>query len=128
MDAHIRDALSRGGVIDITTTGRRSGTPRRLEIVYHVFGGRIYISGMPRADRERAWLHNLRADPRLIFHLKKGPVADLPATAREVTDPLERRDVMAKIAAAWDRDPATMVAHSPLIEVAIDGYEADRAA
>ena len=34
MDDDVRDALTRGRpLIDITTTGRRSGEPRRLEIV-----------------------------------------------------------------------------------------------
>lgn len=128
MDDAIRAALERGGVIDITTTGRTSGLARRLEIVYHVFDGRIYISGMPVAGRERAWLRNLRADPRLTFHLKKGPVADLPATARVIDDPAERHEVLARVAQVWRRDPAEMEAHSPLIEVRIDGYEAGRAA
>ena len=41
---------------------------------------------MPNAGRTRAWLHNLRADPRLTFHLKQLVQADLPATAREITD------------------------------------------
>jgi deazaflavin-dependent oxidoreductase (nitroreductase family) len=128
MDDTIRTALRRGQVIDITTTGRKTGQPRRLEIVYHVFGGRIYISGMPRADRERAWLQNLRANPRFTFHLTKGPVADLPATARVIDDPAERHEVLARVAQVWRRDPAEMEAHSPLIEVLIDGYEASRAA
>lgn len=35
MDDSIRRALMRGGVIDITTVGRRSGRPRRIEIVFH---------------------------------------------------------------------------------------------
>ena len=128
MDDAIKTALKRGQVIDITTTGRTSGQPRRLEIVYHVFGGRIYISGMPSATRQRAWLQNLRVDPRLTFHLTKGPVADLPATARVIDDPAERHEVLAQIAQVWRRDPAEMEAHSPLIEVLIDGYEATRAA
>ena len=128
MDDTIRTALQRGQVIDITTTGRKSGQPRRLEIVYHVFGGRIYISGMPRADRERAWLQNLRANPRLTFHLTKGPVADLPATARVIDDPAERHEILAQVARVWRRDATEMEAHSPLIEVVIDGYEANRAA
>ena len=128
MDDTIRTALRSGQVIDITTTGRKTGQPRRLEIVYHVFGGRIYISGMPRADRERAWLQNLRANPRFTFHLTKGPVADLPATARVIDDPAERHEVLARVAQVWRRDPAEMEAHSPLIEVLIDGYEASRAA
>src|SRR5450759_2298203 len=72
MDDSIRQALAQGGVIDITTTGSRSGEPRRIEIVFHVIGGRIYISGMPNAQRKRSWLANLEADPRFTFHLERG--------------------------------------------------------
>ena len=129
MDENIRRALTRGHVIDITTTGRRSAQPRRIEIVFHVIDGRLYISGVPSA-RTRAWIRNLEADPRLTFHLK-GPVAvaDLPATARIITDEAERRRVLAHVARAWGRsDVETMVRHSPLIEVAIAGYSAPAAA
>lgn len=122
----IRRALAHPNVIDITTTGRRSGQPRRIEIVYHVFDGRIYISGMPRADRRRSWIANLERDPHLTVHLKTGILADLPATARIITDPTERRDVIRRIIeTAWHRqDLETMVAHSPLIEVTIEGLAA----
>ncbi|HLY35180.1 MAG TPA: nitroreductase/quinone reductase family protein [Candidatus Limnocylindria bacterium] len=122
----VRRALSHANVIDITTTGRQSGAPRRIEIVYHVFDGRIYISGQPRADRRRSWIANLEADPNMTFHLKRGIVADLPATARIVTDPSERRAVMRRIIdTAWHGlDLETMVAHSPLIEVTIEGMAA----
>lgn len=118
----VRAALGRGGTIDITTRGRRTGEPRRIEIVFHRIDGRIWISGIP-APRKRAWLANLEADPHLIFHLK-GPVAqaDLPATARVVTDQAERRHVLERVAAAWRRtDVDRMVELSPLIEVSIDG-------
>jgi deazaflavin-dependent oxidoreductase (nitroreductase family) len=118
----IRRALTQSGVVDITTTGRRTGQPRRIEIVYHVIGGRIYISGVPRADRTRGWLCNLEADPRFTFHLKRGVAADLPATARVITDETERRTVLEHVARAWNRtDLDTMVAYSPLIEVTIEG-------
>jgi deazaflavin-dependent oxidoreductase (nitroreductase family) len=121
MDAAIEQALSKGQVIDITTTGRRSGLPRRLEIVFHNIDGRIYISGMPRADRARAWLRNLETDPHLTLHLKRGIRADLPATARIVTDPDERRAVFGWITSnAWQMDPEERVAHSPLIEVTLE--------
>jgi len=122
MDDSIRRALAESGVIDITTTGRRSGEPRRIEIVYHAIDGRIYISGMPRADRKRSWLANLEADPHFTFHLKGAVSADLPATARVITDAKERRAVLAHVARAWRRtDLDEMVAHSPLVEVTIDG-------
>ena len=122
MDARIQQALSHGHTIDITTTGRRTGEPRRIEIVFHAFDGRIYITGIPNPDRKRAWLHNLEADPRLTFHLKGPVVADLPATARIITEAAERRPILERVARLWRRDADTMVAHSPLIEVSIQGY------
>ena len=128
MDANVKSALSRGHTIDITTTGRKTGEPRRLEIVFHVFDGRIYISGIPSAHRKRAWLWNLEADPAMTFHLKGPVVADLPAVARVITDPVERREVLEKVARVWRRDPDEMVLHSPLIEVTIPGYELASAA
>jgi deazaflavin-dependent oxidoreductase (nitroreductase family) len=120
MDDPIRAALSRGGTIDITTTGRRTGRPRRIEIVFHRIDGRMWISGMP-SSRKRAWLANLESDPHLTVHLK-GPlaVADLPATARVVTDETERRQILERVAQAWRRtDVDRMVAQSPLIEVTV---------
>jgi deazaflavin-dependent oxidoreductase (nitroreductase family) len=129
MDEAIRGALAHGGVIDITTTGRQTGQPRRIEIVYHVIGGRIYISGMPSADRRRSWLANLEANPHFTFHLKRGVSADLSATARIISDPTERREVLADVARAWGRtDLDAMVAHSPLIEVTIEGPTAKSSA
>jgi deazaflavin-dependent oxidoreductase (nitroreductase family) len=86
MNDQIRRSLSRGHLIDITTTGRKSHEPRRIEIVFHNIDGRLIISGSP-SPRKRAWITNLEADPHLTFHLKRGPApADLPATARVITD------------------------------------------
>jgi hypothetical protein len=78
--------------IEITTTGRRSGEPRRIEIVFYRFEASVYLSGVPR-PRPRAWLLNLAAEPRFMFHLKHGVVADLPGVATVITDPAERRRV-----------------------------------
>jgi deazaflavin-dependent oxidoreductase (nitroreductase family) len=122
LDDKVRDALSRPlTVVDITTTGRKSGEPRRLEIVLHNIGGRFYISGQPSRTR-RSWLANLDTNPKLTLHVKRGARADLPATAREITDPTERRQVLEHVARNWKRDDVdTMMQYSPLIEVAIDG-------
>ncbi len=121
MNDDVRTALSHGGTIDITTLGRQSGLPRRIEIVFHRIDGRIWISGIP-SPRKRAWIANLEADPHLTVHLKgPGAVADLPATARVVEDETERRQVLDRVAQAWRRtDLDRMVAESPLIEVTID--------
>jgi len=81
--------------IDITTTGRRSGQPRRIEICFYRLDDTIYLSGIP-GPRTRDWLANLSADPQFVFHLKNDVVADLPAMANVITDPDERRRVFAK--------------------------------
>ena len=118
-DKAIKNALQRGHTIDITTTGRESGRPRRLEIVFHNIDGRIYISGIPRRNR-RSWLANLEANPRFTFHLKGRVSADLPATALIIDDESERRAILPHIARAWRRtDIEDMVRYSPLIEVTL---------
>ena len=116
VDDRVRRALERGHRIDITTTGRKTGAPRRIELVFHNVDGRIYISGRP--GFRRSWIANLSADAHMTFHLK-GPVvtADLPAIGRVISDRAERESVLAPIAAGWGYEPALMVASSPLVEV-----------
>ena len=88
--------------IDITTTGRRSGAPRRIEIVFYRLGDDIYLSGIP-GPTTRDWLANLAARPEFTLHLKHGVVADLPATATVIGDPAERRRVLAVLAEEFNR-------------------------
>ena len=114
-DPRVAEALEHGQLIDITTTGRRSGQPRRVELVYHNVDGHIVISGRPGFPR--GWIANLHADPRLTFHLKRGVRADLPAQGRVITDPAERERFLAPIARLWRIDPALMVRSAPLVEV-----------
>ena len=117
----IRAALDHSQVIDLTTTGRRSGQPRRIEIFLHHDDDRLYITGMPRADRTRDWIHNIAADPHVVLHLKQSVVADVAATARVVTDPEERRPYIEAAARRWRRtDVPEMLQHSPLIVLTVD--------
>jgi len=126
MDTPIRTALARGGIVDLTTTGRKSGEPRRIEIVFHAIDGRILISGMPRREK-RAWLANVEADPRVTIHLKQDVVADLAGTARVVAGERERRELLSHVARAWGRDDLeVMVRDSPLMEVVLDDPAAAR--
>jgi deazaflavin-dependent oxidoreductase (nitroreductase family) len=123
MDAAIHAALDQGQRIDLTTTGRRTGEARRIEIVYHNVDGRIVISGSP-SPRRRAWLANIEANPAVTIHFK-GPAAhgDIAATAHEITDPADRRHLMEAVARNWRRtDVDVMLEQSPLIEVDVPGY------
>jgi deazaflavin-dependent oxidoreductase (nitroreductase family) len=115
--------------IDITTTGRRSGQPRRIEIWFYQFQGSVYLSGTP-GPGTRDWLANLAAEPHFVFHLKH-PVADLPAVATVITDPVERRRILAKFVDEFNdrRSPNSSapkaeldawVARSPLARVTFE--------
>jgi F420H(2)-dependent quinone reductase len=88
--------------IDITTTGRHSGQPRRIEIVFYRLGDDIYLSGIP-APTTRNWLANLAAHAQFTFHLKHGVIVDLPATATVIVGPPERRRVLAAFADDFNR-------------------------
>jgi deazaflavin-dependent oxidoreductase (nitroreductase family) len=117
-DERISRALSRGHTVDITTIGRQSGQPRRIELVFHNIDGHVIISGLPG---RRDWYANLLANPQLTFHLKGAVKADLPATARPVVEPAERRAIMQRVAANWGRtDLEVMMERSPLVEVSFD--------
>ena len=119
VDDGVRRALERGHRMDITTTGRKSGLLRRIELVFHNVEGRIFISGRP--GWPRGWIANLRANPAMTFHLK-GPIAtaDLPARGRVILEREERERVLAPIAASWGYELGLMVESAPLVEVTFD--------
>ena len=119
MDEQVRRALGRDRVIDITTTGRKSGRPRRIETWFHNLDGRLYLTGTPGP---RDWYANLVANPAFTFHLKESATADLPARARPIIEPAERRAVLARILAYLGRagDLDAWVTGSPLVEVSFD--------
>ncbi len=117
MDDSIRRALEQDRTIDITTMGRKTGQPRRIEIWFHNLDGRIYITGSPGT---RSWYANLLANPEFTFHLKGSAKADLPARARPITDSAERRGVLSQILRKIGRDAGNLsewLERSPLVEV-----------
>ncbi len=116
MTPEVARALEQDRTIDITTTGKRTGEPRRKEIWFHNLDGRLYITGLPGS---RDWYANLVAHPEFTFHLKESVQADLPAVATPVLDRAQRREIMAAIhrKLGWDRDLEEWVEQSPLVEV-----------
>ncbi|MBT8249829.1 MAG: nitroreductase family deazaflavin-dependent oxidoreductase [Acidimicrobiia bacterium] len=122
MDDRIRDALERGGIIDITTTGAKSGAARRIEIAFHYFDGEYFITGRPGFRRD--WLANLKSNPEFTVHLKRDVQADVEARAIEISDPERRSQVLYRILTeSWDNEPAKAeqilpqwVESAPLVE------------
>ena len=103
--------------VDITTTGRRSGRPQRIEIWIVRVGERLVIGGTPG---KRSWLANVRADPSMTVHLKDDVVADLRFDAREVTDPAVRREIWTHPNTEWYRgqtDVEDLISTAPTIEL-----------
>ncbi|MDX1522051.1 MAG: nitroreductase family deazaflavin-dependent oxidoreductase [Anaerolineae bacterium] len=119
MDERIKRALQQDRTIDITTIGRKSGQPRRIEIWFHNLDDRIFITGLPG---RRDWYANLKATPEFTFHLKESVQADLPATARAIVDEAERRELFTRLLKKLDRqaDFDKWLADSPLVEITVE--------
>lgn len=133
MDPEIERALAitpasraRERTVDITTTGARTGRPRRIEVWFYRVDGRIYLSSSPAS---RGWYANVVANPEFVFHLKNGVRADLRAVGTPVLDGTQREAVFTSIIAdlnqSWNpagiRQPVEPLAEwmqgSPLISV-----------
>ncbi len=120
-DPGIATALANDLVIDITTIGRSSGEPKRLEIWFHNVDDRYYITGRPGP---RSWYANVLANPAITFHFKESTEAELEGTARAVTDEDEKRTVFLsakKLSEYINEDNVQeWVDGSPLIEVVFE--------
>jgi deazaflavin-dependent oxidoreductase (nitroreductase family) len=117
LDPAVERAIENDRTIDITTVGRDSGRPRRIEIWRYRYDGRTFLSGSPGT---RDWYANLLANPEFTYHLKGSTQADLPAVARPITDEAERRAVIAGILEELGRGSGNLeawAAGSPLAEV-----------
>lgn len=114
-NSRIMELLRRVETVDITTTGRRSGEPRRIEIWMYEVDGRFVITGTPGP---RDWYANLMADPALMIHLPDGTV--VPAIATPVADREVRHSVFTAEKTWWYRSQTTvddLIANSPMVEL-----------
>ena len=124
MDPEVKAALERDRTVDITTIGRKSGRPRRIETWYYRSRGRYFLSGSPGT---RDWQANLIANPRMQFHLKESINRTLDATASHISDAGERRHIISGFdrfregaTTVYGSDLDAWVERSPLIELLFD--------
>ena len=116
----VRVELADDPTVDITTTGRHSGLPRRVEIWMLDVDGRFYITG---TTGRRDWLANLVANPGFVVHLKRHAHLDLAAQAVPVTDAATRRAVLEHLSATWYRNQQpldVLVDTAPMVAVTFD--------
>jgi deazaflavin-dependent oxidoreductase (nitroreductase family) len=119
LESAIREALGKDRTIDISTIGRRSGLPRRIETWFYRVDDGVYLTGSPG---RRDWYANLVQNPDFTFHLKQSVVADLAATAVPITDPGEREAIFRRILGelGGGRDLNEWLAGSPLMRVTFE--------
>ena len=105
-------------MIDITTRGRNTGQPHRIERRFHQIAGQVSITGRP--PHRRAWYANLLAHPACTVTLTEGLHADLPARATPILDEAQRRAIIAAMhqQRGGSHDGEAWVAHRPLVAVA----------
>lgn len=119
MDATIMHALRTERTIDITTVGRRTGKPSRVEMWFHNIDDGIFITGTPGS---RDWYANMLHNPRFIFHLKRSVHIDLPAIARPIMEGPQRYEVLSQITkrVGAANNLEGWVDGAPLVEVRLD--------
>jgi deazaflavin-dependent oxidoreductase (nitroreductase family) len=104
VEREVKEVMDRGGIADITTIGRKTGRPRRVEIYFHQFDGHYYLTG--RHGRKRDWEANIVANPEFTLHLKRGVEADIPVTGVPEPDPEERARILRRaLIESWDSPP-----------------------
>ncbi|MFC7531668.1 nitroreductase family deazaflavin-dependent oxidoreductase [Actinoplanes sp. GCM10030250] len=106
-------ALERQRTVEITTIGRRTGQPRRIETWRYQASGRFWLTGSPGS---RDWYANVLAHPEFTLHLNN---QDLQVRGRPVTDSGERARVLGEIVPAldWAGSLESWIAGSPLVEI-----------
>jgi deazaflavin-dependent oxidoreductase (nitroreductase family) len=100
--------------IDLTTYGRKSGQPRRIEIWWFRINGHFIITGTPG---RRDWLANVRANPSVIIHVDG---QDIETTVSLIEDRDRRLEVFNEPNTRWYSTQTQLdrlLDDAPMIEV-----------
>jgi deazaflavin-dependent oxidoreductase (nitroreductase family) len=83
-------------VVELTTTGRRSGEPRTVMLTapIHEGGGYVLVGSRGGTDTTPAWVHNIRANPDVTISTKGEPGRKMKA---HVADAAERAELWPRI-------------------------------
>ncbi|NND02814.1 MAG: nitroreductase family deazaflavin-dependent oxidoreductase, partial [Acidimicrobiia bacterium] len=109
-------SLTQIRTIDLTTFGRRSGEPARIEIWWFYFEDQFIVTGSPG---RRDWMANAAANPRVIVHANGD---SYHGQARPVSDRARRRRFFESdvTEVRWYSSQAhldALVAGAPMIEI-----------
>ena len=118
MSAALDPALGELDYCYLTTTGRRSGEPREIEIWFALRGSTLYLiaGGGERAQ----WVRNLRADPSVGVRLGE---CTLRGRARVVDDAAEEAVARPLVHGKYASGPGDMARwrdHGVLVAIDVD--------
>lgn len=111
------DDLARHRTIDLTTIGRRSGRPSRIEIWWFQVDSRFVITGTPGP---RDWYANVLANPEVTVHVAG---RDFPARAIPIRDPATRAGVFDASTTRWystQTQRQRLIEEAPMVEIIFD--------
>jgi deazaflavin-dependent oxidoreductase (nitroreductase family) len=93
-----KDAQDPVGFLELTTTGRKTGQPRKVSLIY-IKSGSSYVvaaSNARRLDRHPAWYLNLLSNPNATIRIKNQQFK----VVAEVVDPEQRKQLWAQLVEA----------------------------
>jgi F420H(2)-dependent quinone reductase len=85
------------GLLALTTTGRKTGQPRTVSLVY-IKSGSSYVVGASNGGRDKhpAWYLNLRSNPQVTVRIKNQQIKAVAATV----DPEQRKQLWEQLVKA----------------------------
>lgn len=92
--AYRGSADSPAGFLQLTTTGRKSGQPRSVHLLY-IRDGSAYVVTASNAGKQRppGWFFNVQSHPQVTLHVHGTQVS----AVAEVADPDKRRALWARL-------------------------------
>ena len=113
------DSLRAAPFADLTTTGRKTGLPRTVEMWFAVPGATVYM--LAGAGAHAHWVRNIVANPSVRFRVGD---RDFTGRGRVVVDPAEeeaaRDALVAKYQPGYPEDLASWRASSLPVAIELD--------
>lgn len=91
--------LSKEDYCYLTTTGRKSGLPREIEIWFGINGNSIYL--LSGGGDESHWVKNLRANPNVTVRIAKHNFKGIARIVNEGKEELMARHMLAGKYQGW---------------------------
>ena len=87
----INEAIHNDRLVDITTTGRKTGKKYRKEVRLRHVEGTVYLTNNPGP---RDWAANLYTIPNFLYHFKESAEIEVMAVAVPIKEDEQKRKIL----------------------------------